>query len=228
MTSKNSRDESSIETDLINSATQIDYSDILQNYAESSLDALVDNEIIDTIPVIKTLAKLHKGVIAYRERLFLKKIAYFLMEANKLSKEERKNWLKKVKLDSPKEQKKVGEKLLIIIDGVNDNYKALIIGKLFRAYVKGKIGGREDFFFLCELVEGCRTHILEELAKSKPINEDTLILQGIKRPKWTSTEDITEAVDKSLRRPRMTTLKSYPASDYTPSGQLLIKVLRDK
>jgi hypothetical protein len=120
---------------------------------------------------------------------------------------------------------------MVMIDAVNDDYKAAVIGKLFRAFVKDEIETVEHFYYMAELVENCFTGILKGLAQGRDINDDALFRSGIKYASTPSGKDIQEMLERDTqlggRGLTTTSQLPYKCADYTPDGILLIKILRE-
>lgn len=105
---------------------------------EVGLDSLLSNEVLINIPVIGTITNFGKIAISVRDRLFIKKLLMFLNKVKEVSFKERQNMIKKIQ-DSEKEQERIGEKLLYIIDKCDDSEKAKMIGKLFVTFLREEI-----------------------------------------------------------------------------------------
>lgn len=126
-----------------------DLQSVTVDLAEIFIDAFQEDGIIKDIPIIGTLIGLGKTGMRIRDRLFLKKIIYFLSELKEISSKEREAII--TKIDSSKSYKtKVGEKLIYIIDKCDDHEKSQLIGKLFKAFLEEKID--YDSFLRCSLV----------------------------------------------------------------------------
>jgi hypothetical protein len=115
-----------------------DLQDVTIDLAETFTDAILKDGIVKDIPIFGTIVGLTKSVINLRDRLFLKKIIYFLKNLNSIPKGARHEMISKI--DGSDEYKiKVGEKLLYIIDKCEDHKSADNIGKLFCAFLDNAI-----------------------------------------------------------------------------------------
>ncbi len=83
-----------IEAALINTATNPEFADTVKDYAELGIDAIFNSEIVDAIPVVKSISAILKGVATIQDRMFLKKLATFLSAANNLTESERMHGMK--------------------------------------------------------------------------------------------------------------------------------------
>ncbi len=111
---------------------------ITTELAETSLDQLLDDGLLKNIPIISILVGLGKTAFNIHNRLFAKKIIYFLSQINNIPQKEREEVIKQIDI-SGKFRIKVGEKLLYIIDKSDDYKSAEIIAKLFAAFLKKEI-----------------------------------------------------------------------------------------
>ncbi|MGJ1198196.1 hypothetical protein ACR777_05060 [Sphingobacterium spiritivorum] len=75
----------------------------------------------------------------------------FLYESKSVNKNKVENFKLKIENDD-KFQKKVGEKLIFIIDKCEDDEKSVIVAKIFKAYLNEKIT-YEDFLMLSKSIE---------------------------------------------------------------------------
>lgn len=126
--------ESSLEETLMSE----EIGSITADMLEVGLDSFLSNEILINIPVIGTITSFGKIAISVRDRLFIKKLLIFLNKVKEVSFEERLKMVAKIQ-NSGKEQEKIGEKLLYIIDKCDDSEKAKMIGKLFVAFLREEI-----------------------------------------------------------------------------------------
>ena len=110
--------------------------------AEVILDNLIDDGIVKDIPIIGTIVGLGKVTIGIKERLFLKKIIYFISELRNIPSQERKQMVDKID-SSGKFRTKVGEKLLYIIDSCEDHEKTQVVARLFAAFISQKLNYQE-------------------------------------------------------------------------------------
>jgi hypothetical protein len=120
--------------------------DIISDIGEISLDNIIGNENINQIPIIGTLRSIYKIANSISDYLFVKKLLKFLQELGEVSEEQKLELNIKIQSDF-QYNKKIGEKLLEIIDKVDDTDKTRIIALLFRAFIEGKIDLQKFFKF---------------------------------------------------------------------------------
>ncbi|MCR5890397.1 hypothetical protein LRS06_21960 [Hymenobacter sp. J193] len=106
--------------------------------AEAFLDGLTAmGDVMEAFPVFGTLVKLIRTGFSIHDRLFMQKMATFLLELKNVSVDERYRFVRDMDGD-PAFKKKVGAKLILLLDRVDDLEKASVLGKLFRAYLVGR------------------------------------------------------------------------------------------
>lgn len=124
--------------DVTNVLCSTDLKDVSIDLAELTLDAILKNEALKNIPVVKTLLSIIETTQNISNYLFLKKIVTFLSNVKKVSAKKRKEMINKI--DNSGEYKtKVGETLLNLLDKCDSIEKAAYLGTWFAAFLKGKI-----------------------------------------------------------------------------------------
>ena len=106
--------------------------------AETITDSFLNEGIGKDIPIFGTIVGLAKSAMNFKDRLFIKKLIYFLTNLNSIPKTKRQEMI--VQIDSSEKYKiKVGEKLIYIIDKCEDHKSAEKVGKLFYAFLNDSI-----------------------------------------------------------------------------------------
>jgi len=124
---------------IVDATAEENIADVAAELAEVALDSVLDaSEIIEAVPFLGSVLKLAKVGISIRDRLFLKKLAGFLFELDKVSPTERAKYILKLS-DDPDFKEKIGVNLLILLEKLDDIDKPTLIGKLFCFYIKGEI-----------------------------------------------------------------------------------------
>lgn len=119
-----------------------DLQNVSAELAEVVLDNLIDTGIVRDIPIIGTIVGIGKVTLGIKERLFLKKIIYFLSEIKNISPSHRKNMVDGIN-NSGQFRTKVGEKLLFILDRCEDHEKAKLVAQMFSAFIEKNINYNE-------------------------------------------------------------------------------------
>lgn len=140
-----------IETSLINSISSDSLKDIVLDSAEVSLDQFLNDGLLKDIPVFGIFYKTYKTAIGIRDAFFLKKLLKFLTQLKDIPTEKRLAFVNKIENDSD-EKIKTGQKILIIIEQLDDIDKATIIGNLFCATINEQIK-YEAFLRLSTMVQ---------------------------------------------------------------------------
>jgi hypothetical protein len=153
--------------------------DVAANIGETILDNATDNEALKIIPVFGALLKIGQGVIDFRNKMYIRKIAKFIFESTKLTEEDRSKYQEKL-LNDEDECQKSGEAILEILDKITGIEKATLIGKLFRAYIREDLPV-DKFILYAEMIE--RVHLYDlHVLLTKSIsskNSQGLINSGI-------------------------------------------------
>jgi len=90
---------------------------------------------IEKIPLIGTIVSLAKAGIGIREVFFVKKLMKFLSEST-MDDSERMAFASKI---GEFQDHKIGERVIFAINKVDDEQKAIYIGRLFKSYSQGGI-----------------------------------------------------------------------------------------
>lgn len=138
-----------ISNSLADTLKDSDLQGVSVDLAETFTDALLQDGILKDIPIIGTLVGLGKTGLKIKDRLFLKKIIYFITELKDIPAEKRESII--TKIDESKQYRiKIGEKLLYLIDKSDDHEKSQLVGRLFKAFLEEKID--YDSFLRCSLI----------------------------------------------------------------------------
>lgn len=116
----------------------------LADFAESGLDAITEDETLKSIPVISTVISVFKIGKSIKERFTLKKFAAFLEEIRNetCDEEKREKYYRKFQ-DNKRERNKELEYLLILIDRYLSTDKAIMLAKLYLAFLDDTIMWQE-------------------------------------------------------------------------------------
>jgi hypothetical protein len=142
-----------------------DLHNVTAGLSEVLIDSLIEDGFAKDIPIIGTIVGAGKVALGIRERLFLKKIIYFISELKEIPTSKRHKMIDKID-SSQKYRIKVGEKLLYIIEKCEDHEKTKIIAYLFSAFIEG-ILTYDEFLRSASVVEKI---IPEDLIKF--VNDD--------------------------------------------------------
>ncbi len=148
----------SLEIKIIDEVGQEKLSDLTSDYAELSLDFFMENDTLKDIPFFGTFFKIYKTANNITDQIFLKKLYSFLFHLKEIPLNKRIAFI-----DNLEESKqKVGEKLLILIEKLDDLDKPKIISNLFKATIEEKMT-YEDFLIISNSVSNSYINDLKEL-----------------------------------------------------------------
>ena len=177
-------------------------------------DFLSDGELLKEIPVAGWLFKASKAYNTISDKLFISKIIRFMANIN-ISDQERVKFKKEIE-DDPKLGKRLGSKILFILNSFNDNKKSEILAKVFTAYLKDEIT-YDQLFLLSDSIHNTFISDLIMLQKEGYI-EDVIL----KRLNSSHLSDIS-LLDESLAF-EDTSLTYY----LSELGEILKAILQNK
>lgn len=135
--------------------------EIVAEYAEIGIDALLDNEVLKGIPVVSTLSSICKIGYNLHERNLIKQTLAFITEFNSGSISQEKLNEHREKLEAnPKEAEKELGRVLIILGNQVEQIQSQVLGSFYAAYVKGAISWGK----FCELSEANRRMFMSDYA----------------------------------------------------------------
>ncbi|MGY2134155.1 hypothetical protein ACW9KT_18125 [Hymenobacter sp. HD11105] len=118
------------------SAAASNLTDITKDLVEATFDSVVSDGLIKDIPVINTIHSIFKVGSSIREKIFINMLLKFLLELKDIPLNEREVFINK--LENSDYRNKAGEKIIVILDRLDDSDKASLVGKLFKACIQGK------------------------------------------------------------------------------------------
>lgn len=133
-----------------NDSLVIDSLDIVGDYLEVGIDSILENDALKELPIIKTFLSVGKVANNIRERTLIKNLANFIYELNSNNIDEdnlRKH--QKMLSENPKKAEKELGRILIILDKIIENKKAILLAKLYKSYINRVI----DWEKFCEYSE---------------------------------------------------------------------------
>jgi hypothetical protein len=125
---------------------------ISADLGEAVLDTLFEDGFAKNIPILGTVYKLCTVGLKISDRLFARKLVYFLAEVASVPAAERAKMISNIE-SSGKYRLKVGEKLLYVLEKADDHEVARVIAILFSAVLSGELD-YGDFLRGCRAVQG--------------------------------------------------------------------------
>ena len=160
-----------------------------------SVEAIKDSDLLSHLPITRVILGLIKVGFAYRDRRYLSKLLSFLAETSKMSQGDKEQYTLKLDED-PKKAREAGETILDIIDKVTSRAKAVMVGKLVRAYGHESSLDYDMLMRMCEIVERAYLQDLQGLQNGEGYNASNLESVGIIKP--IRHEDIEKVVKAAI------------------------------
>jgi hypothetical protein len=138
-----------VEVELINSMVSDQLVQLTSDAAETILDSILGDGVLQNIPVFGAIYKVGKAGIGLREQLFAKKVFKFLIGIKDITPEERAKFVTDLEENT---QQKSGEVILMLLERLDTLDKPPIIANLLKSKVYGHIS-IEKFLRLSAIVE---------------------------------------------------------------------------
>lgn len=165
MITENNKRENGIELSLINEVVGDNLKDMIIDSAEIALDNFLEEGVLKEIPFFGSFYTGAKVLMGIRENIFAKKVYKFLIEIKDIPQSERENFINKLEENNEFRQK-VGEKLIVLIEQLDDLEKPTIIGKLFKANIEGNLSYYE-FLKLSSVIQKSFLPDIQKLKKQR-------------------------------------------------------------
>ncbi len=147
-----------LEGKLVESIKVKELGKLAERYANIDIGLVLDEKTFNGIPVISNIAGVIKTGFNIRDRLYIKKIAYFLAQVGSTTQEQRDKFIK----DNCQDVRKFEEAVLLILEQADNMEKSSLIGKIFKACILGKIS-YQDALSLSSIVNKALWQDLEAL-----------------------------------------------------------------
>ena len=163
--------QDSLEINVVNEIGKEKITELTTDYAELGLDFFIDNESLKDVPVFGTFYKIFKTASSIKDQIFLKKLYAFLFHLKDIPKDKRAKFIENLN-KSEKSKQQIGQKLLLLIEKLDDFDKPKILSNLLKATIEEKIT-YDVFLTLANIV--CNSYIgdLKELSKKINLPMDT-------------------------------------------------------
>jgi hypothetical protein len=148
----------------MDSVARSDLKDVAADVLDHGFQVLVDSEVLTDIPLVGVLLKVFEAGVHVRDAVFTRKLFQFLWHVGAaVSEEERQKFAKEMDED-PETRKRVGERLLLAIDRLDDLGKARLLANAFSARLRGEIKLRE-FDALVTVIDRIMLTYLDDYAQ---------------------------------------------------------------
>ena len=138
-----------VEVALIDSMVSDQLVQLTSDAAETILDSIIGDGVLQNIPVFGAIYKVGKAGLGLREQIFAKKVFKFLIDIKDISPKERAEFINDLEENT---KQKSGETILMLLDRLDTLDKPPIIANLLKSKVKGHIS-IEKFLRLSSVVE---------------------------------------------------------------------------
>ncbi|PSV98312.1 hypothetical protein [Photobacterium iliopiscarium] len=119
--------------------------------AEVSIDSVLDEGLLQDIPIIGSVVGLAKTGVAIRDRMYVQKLLKFLSEFKKISSERRDEFISS-ELNTDKKKDKFGETMINLIDRAENDEKLVLYAKVFEYHFMERV--TYDYCIrLCQMIE---------------------------------------------------------------------------
>lgn len=102
---------------------------------ELALDSQLADGVLKEIPIVKTIWAAYNAGKSIQEHFYLKKLSLFLENIKDLDEDDYQDFLK----DAEDNAEKISDSLLLILDKIEDETKAILIANAFKIYVREKL-----------------------------------------------------------------------------------------
>jgi hypothetical protein len=168
-----------------NTMSKEKFRSIAQSTSEIGMELLIDrqlaNGLLKEIPIVKAIWALYNGGKSVQEYLYLRKLKLFLENIQDIDENDCQKFLK----DAENNNENFSASLLLILDKIEDETKAILIANAFKLYVKERFS-REIFDRLLLIINrGFCVDLLNIVAFE---NHEILLTNG----KHIKSESLTE------------------------------------
>ena len=164
MNINNKQESQEVGQALLNDVTRDNLGDLISDISEVVFDQFMNEGVLKELPIIGTVIKFYRASVGFRESLLIEKLRKLLNEIKHIPARKRKEYINKLE-ENPSYSHTVGQRLIMIIDQLDDMDKPSIIGKLFKAAINEDIT-YEMFLRLSSIVQKA---FLPDLLKLKAV-----------------------------------------------------------
>lgn len=115
---------------------------LLEQVSEFSLDQVLKDGLLRDLPVVNWIVGTTKVGIAAREFFFLRKLIKFLGDLASVSPEDREKLIARLEKDRSF-GKRAGEKITALLDRFDEEEKAVLASRAFKAFLNEKVTGMQ-------------------------------------------------------------------------------------
>ena len=138
------------EVSLMSTIAESDLSAVAIEIGEVALDGILADGFLREVPVVSSLVGLTRAGVQIANYLLIRKILRFLYHLEDIPAEKRTQFVDQLRRSGTLKQ--VGEQLLLLLHRLDDMQKPELVGRVFRAYLEGRIDHR-TYHRLCIAVD---------------------------------------------------------------------------
>ena len=182
--------------------------DLSLDLIEIPFDLMIENPIVQSIPIVRTVAGVIKFGINIRERYLLKKTLVFLntMNNNDMTQDERERYKNEL-LTSPEKLEEELGRVVLLLDRQIDISKAEILGKFYISLKKGDINWNK----FCELSSILDAILIQDIERLNEISSKEEQFSGDIREQRLASYGLLKSINHTMYNMKNGT--SYLISD---------------
>lgn len=157
--------------------------DVGLDFAEATLDMLIDNDIVRNIPILKTILAGKDIVVSLSQKHEIKKIIMFLGRLNTYGNHPSIAKMQKKILENNKYLRKESELTLIVLEKFIEDKKSIILADLFFLLVDGRLSQceYEELVFIVNQIHLGDISILKLISNEDKSYVTDIHLSGVNR-----------------------------------------------
>lgn len=146
--------------------------DLAEPFVEIAIDKLLDDDLLKDVPIVGVVKSIFKSAQNVRDYFFMKRLSMFLFELHNQNAEEINDLI--LKFNKSKDRERTIDKLIIVIERLDDFDKAKMMAYAFDAYLKSKID-RETLTRFWHIIDRV---FIEDLCSLLKIDKDYKLNTG--------------------------------------------------
>lgn len=144
--------------------------DLAEDFFEIGIDAVMEEDLLSEIPIMKSIVALGKTGFHVQERNLMKQTLNFVKGFNsgKIDEEKLTKYREKIFVDAKYAEKELG-RIIIILNQQIENIQSERLGRLYSSYVKSAITWEK----FCEFAEANRRMFIEDYLLLEKLNRES-------------------------------------------------------
>jgi hypothetical protein len=155
----------STDASMLDSVANSELSKLGQDIVKLTLDEVLDDEFVRSVPIVGFVAKFYKSAVSIRDRVFLLKVISFLHELEGVPRQDRERFVEELAREAGSSAR-AGAALTLALDRYDDLEKPKIAGRFYRAKIEGRISFQQLWRY-CMIVDRAHLPDLIDLSRLK-------------------------------------------------------------